>query len=166
MEIRIRDTGEVINEGTFRSLHPHSMGAQAPQLTEQILDSHGCDLVYEGPQATGGSVYQYSMRSGVEQLSDGKWYSKFILGPIFVDKTENGITVTASEQLSAYKQRIDVGQTVQVRGKRNIILSESDWTQVADSPVDKQAWAVYRQALRDLPSQTGFPWDVEWPTKP
>lgn len=54
----------------------------------------------------------------------------------------------------------------QVRAERNRLLSASDWTQVADAPVDKAAWAAYRKALRDVPNQPGFPRDVEWPDKP
>jgi hypothetical protein len=54
----------------------------------------------------------------------------------------------------------------QVREKRNKLLSASDWTQVADAPVDKAAWATYRQALRDIPQQEGFPATVVWPTQP
>ncbi len=53
-----------------------------------------------------------------------------------------------------------------VRKDRNQRLSESDWTQLSDAPVDKAAWAVYRQALRDISAQAGFPWEVTWPTKP
>lgn len=53
-----------------------------------------------------------------------------------------------------------------VREQRNINLTKSDWTQVADAPVNKQAWATYRQSLRDIPSQPGFPWEVVWPVKP
>jgi hypothetical protein len=54
----------------------------------------------------------------------------------------------------------------EVRSKRNILLSQSDWTQVADAPVDQPAWATYRQALRDVPQQAGFPHEVDWPAKP
>jgi hypothetical protein len=46
------------------------------------------------------------------------------------------------------------------------MLAESDWTQLPDAPVDKEAWATYRQALRDITKQDGFPEDVEWPTRP
>jgi len=53
-----------------------------------------------------------------------------------------------------------------VRGFRDAQLVKSDWTQVADAPVDKAAWATYRQALRDITQQAGFPWDVQWPTTP
>jgi len=54
----------------------------------------------------------------------------------------------------------------QVRSERNTKLSASDWTQLADSPADDLAWATYRQALRDITAQAGFPWNVQWPTQP
>lgn len=54
----------------------------------------------------------------------------------------------------------------QVRARRNQLLTASDWTQVADAPVDQASWATYRQALRDIPQQAGFPTDITWPTKP
>lgn len=50
-----------------------------------------------------------------------------------------------------------------IRMKRDRLLQESDWTQLIDAPVDREAWAVYRQALRDLPQQEGFPGEVVWP---
>lgn len=53
-----------------------------------------------------------------------------------------------------------------VRSQRNQKLKDSDWTQVADAPVDQAAWAAYRQALRDIPSQEGFPWSVTWAVEP
>ena len=53
-----------------------------------------------------------------------------------------------------------------VRANRNGLLSQSDWTQVADAPVDKDAWATYRQELRDVSSQSGFPFSVVWPVQP
>jgi hypothetical protein len=57
-------------------------------------------------------------------------------------------------------------QAAQVRTDRNTKLSASDWTQVADAPVDKAAWATYRQALRDITAQSGFPWTITWPAQP
>jgi hypothetical protein len=53
-----------------------------------------------------------------------------------------------------------------IRTERNQKLTACDWTQLADSSVDKQAWATYRQALRDVTAQAGFPTDVTWPTAP
>jgi hypothetical protein len=54
----------------------------------------------------------------------------------------------------------------QIKLWRNKQLAQSDWTQLPDSPVDKEAWATYRQALRDLPAQGGLADDAEFPTAP
>jgi len=56
--------------------------------------------------------------------------------------------------------------TTEARNKRDALLSQSDWTQVIDAPVDQAAWATYRQALRDVPDQAGFPMDINWPVAP
>jgi hypothetical protein len=52
------------------------------------------------------------------------------------------------------------------RAERDRLLTSSDWTQVADAPVDQAAWASYRQTLRNVPKQSGFPEHVVWPSKP
>jgi len=52
------------------------------------------------------------------------------------------------------------------RTQRNALLTASDYTQLADSPRDKQSWAVYRQALRDITGQVGFPETIVWPVAP
>jgi hypothetical protein len=57
----------------------------------------------------------------------------------------------------------------QVRDERNYKIAGSDWTQLDDSPITnakKLEWATYRQALRDIPLQAGFPWNVTWPESP
>jgi len=53
-----------------------------------------------------------------------------------------------------------------VRAERDRLLTASDWTQIADAPVVSLEWQSYRQALRDVPQQSGFPDDIEWPTPP
>lgn len=53
----------------------------------------------------------------------------------------------------------------EVRFIRNQLLQETDWTQLPDVSV-KQEYIVYRQALRDISGQPGFPKNVVWPTKP
>jgi len=62
--------------------------------------------------------------------------------------------------------QVEAEQAAQVRAERNSKLAASDWTQVADAPVDQSAWAWYRQSLRDITSQVGFPWAIEWPEQP
>jgi len=49
----------------------------------------------------------------------------------------------------------------EMRRSRNDLLKDSDWTQLPDVPLsvqEKAEWAVYRQALRDVPQQEGFPY--------
>jgi len=53
-----------------------------------------------------------------------------------------------------------------VRRERNARLTASDWTQVADAPVDQTAWAAYRQSLRDLPSVYSGEGAIPWPVAP
>ena len=52
------------------------------------------------------------------------------------------------------------------REQRDLLLQQSDWTQVPDAPVNATSWATYRQALRDVPLQSGFPDNIVWPNKP
>ena len=54
----------------------------------------------------------------------------------------------------------------EVRQQRNQLLSACDWTQLPDAPVDAAVWATYRQELRDVTAQAGFPWEVQWPVAP
>jgi hypothetical protein len=54
-----------------------------------------------------------------------------------------------------------------IREQRDYLLTQSDWTQLPDVPeATKTMWATYRQALRDITAQPGFPQDVTWPEKP
>jgi hypothetical protein len=58
-------------------------------------------------------------------------------------------------------------KAVEVRAERNIKLAATDWTQTADAPQTlKDSYAPYRQALRDVPLQSGFPWTITWPVEP
>jgi hypothetical protein len=167
MQIRHRQSGAVMYEAEFRTYIKANGGPSWDTTTPEVLEALGADVVFEGPQATGGTVYQYSQADGVEQI-EGKWYTKYILGPVFTDRaaTEDEPAKTAAEQEAEYKAMKDAEQANSVRTSRGDKLKDSDWTQVADAPVDKAAWATYRQALRDITSQAGFPWTIDWPEAP
>ena len=143
MEIRLKETGAVITESEFRALHPNT--GFPSQLTEKIINDFGGDVVFEGAQAQ-PTRYQIGFRDGVE-LVNAKWFTKYSVADLDAD----AITAKDAEQAKA------------IRTQRNQLLAESDWTQLADTPVDKTVWSVYRQSLRDISSQKGFPWDVVWP---
>lgn len=158
MQIRTND-GQVMYESEFRAYTKANGGPTWDTTTTEVLEALGADVVFEGPQATGGTVYQYSQAAGVEQI-DGKWYTKYVLGPIFTD----GET-TAAEQEIAYKAMKDAEQAKSVRASRDAKLSETDWRFRSDM-TPSQEWKDYCQALRDVPSQAGFPWTIEWPEAP
>ena len=86
----------------------------------------------------------------IEQCSHGK-----VLQP-----DENGYPVAVEHV------RSDDELAKEIRVKRNILLSQSDWTQLQDARLtdaEKTSWQVYRQALRDIPQQQAFPKNVVWP---
>jgi hypothetical protein len=161
MQIRVKATGAVMYESEFRAYIKSTSGASWDRTTDEILQSLGADVVFEGAQATGGTVYQYSQRDGVEEVG-GKWYTKYVLGPVFTDNDD----ATAAEQEATYKAMKDAEFATNARSQRDKLLAESDWTQVIDAPVNQEAWATYRQSLRNVPQQDGFPTTIVWPVKP
>jgi len=168
MQVRIRETGAVMYESEFRAYTKANGGPTWETTTTEVLEALGADVVFEGPQATGGTVYQYSQASGVEQI-DGKWYTKYILGPVFIDQVEDGVTTTAAEQEVAYKASKDAEQAKSVRASRDTKLAECDWRVIKAAETATTldaAWATYRQALRDVTAQSGFPWTITWPDAP
>jgi len=159
MQVRIQSTGAVMYEAEFRTHIKSNGGPSWEATTTEVLEALGADVVFEGPQATGGTVYQYSQRDGVQELA-GKWYTKHVLGPVFTD----GET-TAAEQEAAYKAAKDAEQAKSVRASRDEKLKETDWRYRRDQTTTPE-WDAYCQALRDVPAQEGFPWIITWPTQP
>jgi hypothetical protein len=135
-------------EGEFRAYQKANGGPTWDRTTAEVLEALGADVVFEGPQAQ-PTRYQTAFRDGVEQIN-GKWYTKYSVA----DMDAEGIAAKDAEQAKS------------VRETRNQKLKDTDWTQVADAPVDKATWATYRQELRDITAQAGFPWNVTWPTQP
>lgn len=79
------------------------------------------------------------------------------------EEVEWDIRETAARILTVDRQWFDV------RTERNARIARCDWTQLIDTPltdIQRLAWAVYRQALRDLPSNTSDPFNVIWPEEP
>jgi len=92
--------------------------------------------------------------------------------PSYNRLTEDAVLNIPTEVNGAWIQSYSVVQKAQedaeknIRRERNDLLSDSDWTQVADAPVNQLTWANYRQALRDITTQEGFPFNVTFPAKP
>lgn len=159
MEILLKETQQVVTETEFRAKYPDSSFPAV--LTSDILNDFNAVAIMEGPRPLITNQYQYYFRQGIEEIN-GKWFSKFILGPIFEDNEVK----TAIEQENEYKAKIDANYAESIRTERNKLLIDSDWTQVADAPVNKEIWAAYRQALRDITNQESFPFNITYPEKP
>lgn len=158
---RIRETGQYLPTRGALDDYRRGKGGVPTDITDDWLNSIGMDTVFEGPQATTTDQYGYSQFAGLEQIG-GKWYTKYIVGPVFTDNQDG----TADEQMAAYKAMKDAEQAKAVRSTRNAMLTECDWTQLLDAPVNQAVWSAYRQELRDVPAQAGFPWTINWPVKP
>lgn len=87
-----------------------------------------------------------------------------------VNPTFDGSTWSEAWQIIALtpeqQQQKTEAKAYEVRQERDKLLEKCDWTQLPDTPVDPAAWTTYRQDLRNVPQQAGFPWNVTWPTPP
>jgi len=164
-KLRNKTTGDVISTSQFKGLYPNTSFPKP--MTVEVYESFGYDTVLNGAAATVTAPYERSQESGVEEI-DGKWFTKFVVGPVFTEYTDSeGEVQTVDAQTTAYRAKIDADAAVRVRGDRDKKLTDCDWTQTNDSPVKSESkWTTYRQALRDVPTQSGFPHTVTWPTKP
>lgn len=97
MRIRLRATGAVMFEDELRRWAKDNGGPSWDRTTPEVLEALNADPVFEGPQASNLEFWQFSMQQGVEQI-DGKWYTKYVAGPIFTDTPE----ATAAQQQAAW----------------------------------------------------------------
>ncbi len=90
------------------------------------------------------------------------------MSKIWYDKaTGNGAVFDDAEDMSNWPDfQADsvAASATQVRAQRNALLASSDSMALADRITD--AWRTYRQLLRDVPAQSGFPTNVTWPVEP
>ena len=130
----------------WRMDHPNISLPDSP--TKQQLAEFGIVEVEYSPSP----VEQYTLdyEETAELGDDGVWRQAWTTSPA----SESEI----ASRTEAKKQ--------EVRDLRNKRLADCDWTQLPDAPVDAAVWAVYRQNLRDVTEQAGFPWEVVWPVKP
>ena len=142
-EYRVRSTGEVLTDQEFRRKHKNTSFSRL--LDEELLDAFDTDVIFEGPQKQGPEPYSQTYRDGIECIK-GKWYTKY--------------SIRQQDKEPIDKQRADG-----VRIRRDNLIKESDWRAVSDRELEPE-WKEYRQALRDISKQEGFPHDVKWPTDP
>jgi hypothetical protein len=140
-------TGHPVDDYNFRTLHP---GVSFPRyLSPDDVEPLGFGL-YEFSQIPETPKYKKVVEETPVKKENGIWCQQW-----------NVVDMNAEEKLTA-----DAARAEEVRLERSSELAASDWTQLPDSPVNSAAWLVYRQELRDVPAQSGFPWEVSWPEPP
>jgi hypothetical protein len=120
-------------------------------ISDELFAKYGAMRVFFSTQPE--FTYAQELKEGTPVFADGMW-----------NQTWSVVDLAEEEVAGRTAQKAE-----EVRAARNVKISESDWTQLDDTPITnakKLEWASYRQALRDIPSQAGFPWNVSWPSEP
>jgi hypothetical protein len=143
--------GYAVTEDNFRLLFPNTFS-----------DSH---IFYpEDVEPLGFALYEFTQVPELEYPLKSAETT-----PV---KKDNGIyyqTWLIQEMTDEEKTLATNDETIRCRRERDFRLARTDWTQLPDAQLteeQKTLWTSYRQALRDVPSQDGFPWNVVWPTFP
>lgn len=139
-----------IAEENFRQLFPHT--SFPAYFTSDTVEPLGYGI-YDFSNQPELQRYQKAVETSPVRNEYGIWRQAWQV-----------VDMSAEE-----KTQTDANKEAQVRGERNFKLAKSDWSQLPDAPLtdaQKLQWQTYRQALRDVTSQTGFPWDVQWPAQP
>jgi len=163
MEYRVRSSGELKTQGEIRKLNPN---VSLPKVwNDNVHDALGIDPVLETPKPDTTGDYKVVVRDGAEQDANNNWVQKWVERDMFSDTTEDGVTTTKAEHETAYQTRLDTEAAERVRAERDQKLKDTDWMGMSDVTMSA-GWTTYRQALRDVPAQSGFPHTVTWPTEP
>ena len=167
-EYRNRTTGAVSTQGAIRKLHPNT---SLPRVwTADICDSLGIDPVLAAPAPEASGEYKVVSRNGVTQDANGNWVEAYVESDMFADYVdEDGVTVTKASQEAEYTARKDAEAATAARAERDGLIASCDWMAIKafeGGTTVSAEWATYRQALRDVSAQEGFPNDITWPEKP
>lgn len=145
MEIAIVQDDQIIEIGHYKKLFPlTSFPTTGPD-----------DSFMEANSALGVTIWKPHDKQTQKLVSCTPYIEDNQVFTITVeDKTEEEIAADTNSKAT------------EVRTERNLLLTQTDWTQVEDTSADKPAYAIYRQALRDITSQEGFPFEINWPVLP
>lgn len=162
-EYRHRLTGEIKSQGEWRRSHPNT---SFPRVwSQETLDFLNIDAILASPKPT-PDQYQTVRLNGAVKDNNNNWVENWEVVDMFSDYTdENGNVVTKAQQQQSYQASLDAAAATNVRAQRDRLIAETDWWASSDLTMTAEQTA-YRQALRDITSQAGFPHNVAWPEKP
>jgi len=135
---------------TIGDLHKDNPQTSFPRrIPDEMLASYEVFEVVVGAAPSIDETTYRAVRADTPTYAGDKWHLEWSV----VEKTPEE------------KQNYYNASSARVRAKRNRLLQDTDWMALSDSTMTTE-WASYRQALRDITSQGGFPYTIEWPTKP
>lgn len=143
----------------------------AKVIDNQITDTGHLNLMFPDTSfPSSGPSQEWLDNNNCKQISMWKSYDTTTqklspTSPYLEDGVVYGIQIEDKTQEELDQDRESAA--AKVRAQRNRLLAESDWTQGKDIPDElSSVWAIYRQELRDITDQPGFPYDVKYPDIP
>ena len=157
-EYRIRESGEIKSQGEIRAMHKNT---SFPRVwRENVHESIGIDPVLITPKPEASAPYKIVVRNGAVE-DGGNWVQAWVEQDMFATDDDS----TKAEKETAYQASLDAKASASVRKDRDGRLTETDWLALSDTTMSSE-WTTYRQALRDVTAQAGFPHTITWPTQP
>ena len=163
-DYRVRESGDIKSQGEIRKLHPNT---SIPKIWDSnVCDSLEIDPVLITPKPESAEAYKHYTRNGVEEDANGNWVEAWTERDMFSEYTDaEGVTHSKAEQETAYQDGLDATAAEGVRTDRDSRLVVTDFHGLTDMTMSAEM-TTYRQALRDVPEQDGFPHEVTWPDSP
>ena len=163
-EYRVRATGEVKSQGQIRN---DNKNMSLPKVwTANVCDALGVDPVLAAPAPAPSDSYKSVVRNGAVQDANGNWVQAWVEREMFTEYTDDeGNVQTVEAQKTAYDTQQNNELATAERAERDRLLKETDHYGLSDVTMSAEM-TTYRQALRDVPQQDGFPASINWPTKP
>ena len=163
-EYRVRATGEVKSQGQIRN---DNKNMSLPKVwNANVCDALGVDPVLAAPAPAPSGDYKSVVRNGVVQDANGNWVQAWVEREMFTEYTDDeGNVQTVDAQKTAYDTKKNNELATVERAERDRLLKETDHYGLSDVTMSAEM-TTYRQALRDVPQQDGFPSTITWPTKP
>lgn len=165
-EFRIRTSSEVVSQGELRRRHSNT---SFPAVwNQEVFDFLGVDPIFAAPQPENTDLLKTVIRNGVTQDTNSNWIENWAVVDIFADKEVDNVVVTKATQEAEFLANRTATRWASIRQQRDNLLKECDWVTIRSTDISTPVptdWATYRQALRDITTQTD-PFDITWPTKP
>ena len=162
MNYRNKTTGAISTQGEIRQANKH-------RSFPRVWDSEVCVLLdidpILGSPHPSTTALQTVAGNGAVQDSLGNWVEAWSVVDAFSDTTdEDGVTTSKADNEAAYTASLDATAAASVRAERDALIKATDFYALSDVVMTTEM-TNYRQALRAVPEQAGFPHTIVWPTE-